>query len=151
MGIDTGRHSPVNSSAFVYVTHISSAFKTWYLSFSRTLHCRTHTWSTTAVTSFVICSVRSEWPHDLKHFCLRPLKHWDRGTEVEAWMSAFLLCWCCPVWVAALRQGWPPVRGILLTVYKIHNSRLILVGSRPEGLIRKIWDDNMPRHSPRIL
>jgi hypothetical protein len=31
---------------------------------------------------------------------------------------------CCPVWVPALWQGWSPVQGVLLTVYKIHNFRI---------------------------
>jgi hypothetical protein len=61
---------------------------------------------------------------------LRTLKYCDRGFESHSThecRSAFLLCLCCPVQVSALR--------VLPTVYKIHSSRLILLGNRPEGLI----------------
>jgi hypothetical protein len=54
---------------------------------------------------------RSQWPRGLKHENFRPLKHWDRGFESlskHGSMSAFLLCLCCPVHVAALRQADPP-------------------------------------------
>jgi hypothetical protein len=36
-----------------------------------------------------------------------------------------------------LRQGWSPVQGVLPTVYKIHSSRLILMGNEAEGPIWK--------------
>jgi hypothetical protein len=39
---------------------------------------------------------------------LRPLEHWDRGFE-SRWrhgrLYAFILCLCCPVYVAALQRA----------------------------------------------
>jgi hypothetical protein len=72
---------------------------------------------------------------------LRPLKHWDRGFEPHSkgrYLSAIILCLRCPVQVAALRQGWSPVQGVLPTVSKIHSSRIIVTGNRPESLIRAV-------------
>jgi hypothetical protein len=42
---------------------------------------------------------------------LRPLEPWDRGFESHSrhgCLSAFILCLCCPVKVAALRWAHPP-------------------------------------------
>jgi hypothetical protein len=65
----------------------------------------------------------------MKRLC--SFKHWDRGFESHSrygCLSAFLLCLCCSTYVAGFRQGSSPVQGILRTVYKIHISRLILMG-----------------------
>jgi hypothetical protein len=40
-----------------------------------------------------------------------------------------------------LETGLIPVQGALPTVHKIHSSRLIPMGNRPEGLIRKMKND----------
>jgi hypothetical protein len=45
--------------------------------------------------------------------------------------------------VAALRQIWSPVQGVLHTLYMIHSSRLILMGNRPEGLIWKVEEEEL--------
>jgi hypothetical protein len=39
---------------------------------------------------------------------------------------------------SGLATGWSSVQGVLATVCKIHNSRLILMGNRPEDPIRKV-------------
>jgi hypothetical protein len=43
--------------------------------------------------------------------CNRSLEHWDRGFKYHSMhgcLSAFILCLCCPVQVAALRPADPP-------------------------------------------
>jgi hypothetical protein len=67
------------------------------------------------------------------------LGSWVR-IPLEVWMSVcvssvlVLSCIC-----SGLATGWSPVQGVLPTVYKIQSSRLILVGNRPEYLIRLGW------------
>jgi hypothetical protein len=47
----------------------------------------------------------------------------DRGFEFHPRYGCLcvFLCLCCPVYVAALRQGWSPVQGVLRPVWKIHS------------------------------
>jgi hypothetical protein len=42
---------------------------------------------------------------------------------------------------AALWQGWSPVQRALPAVYKVHSYKLILMGNRQEGLIRKVEEE----------
>jgi hypothetical protein len=53
---------------------------------------------------------------------LRLLEHWDHVFESHSrhgYLSAFILCLCCPVYGSGLATGWYPVQGVLQTVYKI--------------------------------
>jgi hypothetical protein len=53
-------------------------------------------------SSYVLCL--THWPRDLRHEMSSPaqtLGSWVR-IALEAWMSAFLLCLCCPVYTAGL-------------------------------------------------
>jgi hypothetical protein len=75
----------------------------------------------------------------MKFLC--SFEHWDRGFDSHSrhgCLPAFLVYLCFSVEVAALRQSCNPVQGVLPTVCKIHSSRLIVVGNRPEGLTRKV-------------
>jgi hypothetical protein len=56
----------------------------------------------------------------------RPLRHWGRGFEsnsMRGYLSAFLLCLCCPVYVAALRRADPPTKESYRLVYVIRNFK----------------------------
>jgi hypothetical protein len=44
-----------------------------------------------------------------------------------------------------------PVQGVLPTVYKIHSSRLILMGNRPEGSIRKCRREGLTCLATRVV
>jgi hypothetical protein len=54
----------------------------------------------------------------------------------EAWTSAFILCLCYPVYVAALRRADHPSKASYRQPIKIHNFR-ILNQNRPKSLIRQ--------------
>jgi hypothetical protein len=84
---------------------------------------------------------RSQWPRGLRHETHSPsqtLGSWVR-IQLETWMSARVssVSVLSYVLAAALWRSWSPAQGVLPTVYKIHTSRLILVGNRPKGLTRK--------------
>jgi hypothetical protein len=60
---------------------------------------------------------------------------WIVSSDPIEGMSACTLLFylCCPLYVAALRQGWSPAQGALPTAYKIHSCSLILMGNKPDG------------------
>jgi hypothetical protein len=78
------------------------------------------------------CLRRSQWPRGLRHEMSSPaqkLRSWVRGMDV----CPHFFCLPCPLWVAALKQGWSPFKESCW----LSSSRLLLMGNRPEGLIRK--------------
>jgi hypothetical protein len=70
-------------------------------------------------------------------------EHWDRGFESHSrrgYLSALFLFMLSCVG-SSLATGLIPVQGVLPTVCKIHNSRLILIENEPEGLTGKVEED----------
>jgi hypothetical protein len=76
---------------------------------------------------------------------LRTLEQWGRGFEFHSRLEclfAFIRCLRCSVFAlfcvgSGLATGCSPVQGVLRTVCKIQNFRLILNENRPKGLIRQ--------------
>jgi hypothetical protein len=68
-------------------------------------------------------------------YCLRLLKHWDRGFKSylkHGCLCAFILCLCCPVFRYRPCDGMIPVQGVLpkaWTVFVLSNTGI--VGSNP--------------------
>jgi hypothetical protein len=66
---------------------------------------------------------RSQWPRGLRHelsFPARTLWSWVR-TPLKPWVFAFILCLCCPVYLAT---GWSPVQRVLRSVYRIKKLKI---------------------------
>jgi hypothetical protein len=79
---------------------------------------------------------RSQWARSLRHELSSPtetLRSWVRIHSRHGYLYMFLLCFCCPVLVAALRRALIPVQRFLPTVYKIHISILILMVKQARG------------------
>jgi hypothetical protein len=69
---------------------------------------------------------------------LRLLKHWDRGFEsYSSHGCLFILCMCCPMWVATLRWAAPPSKEPYKLSVRFVILELILSSNRSESLIRQ--------------
>jgi hypothetical protein len=64
------------------------------------------------------------------------LGSWDR-IPLDGCLSAFVLCLCCPVYVAALRRANPPSKESYQLSTRSIFSELILNGNTPESQIRQ--------------
>jgi hypothetical protein len=71
--------------------------------------------------------------------CLRSLKHWYLGFETHSrhGCPSFFCVYVVLHVGSRLGAGLITRLRILPTVCKIHSSRLILVGNKPEGLMQK--------------
>jgi hypothetical protein len=80
-----------------------------------------------------LCGMR----HEIFYF-----QHWGRGFESYwthgcIYVYPFFFLFVLPCVGNGVATGWDHIQGVLLTVPKIHNFRLILNGTGPECLIHK--------------
>jgi hypothetical protein len=97
---------------------------------------------------FFVSEGRSQWPRGLRHELSSPagtMGSWVR-IPLKTWMSVRVYSVCAVLCVGrGLARGWSPVQGVVPAVYKIHSSRLILMGKQTRGADtkgREEEDDN---------
>jgi hypothetical protein len=85
-------------------------------------------------------NVLSEWPCGLRREMSSLAQ--TLGSWIRIPLKARIYICVYPVFVlscvgSGLTTGWSPVQCVLPTVYRIHNSTLILMGNSPESLTRQ--------------
>jgi hypothetical protein len=128
--------------------HSPYVFMSWSLSTKTTLTLPYSKPPTDVGISFKLNSrIRwSQWPRRLRHeisSLAKTLGSWV-WIPLEARMSAFFKCLCCPVEVAGLRGADLPSKGFYRLSIRFIISQLILNKNRPEGDIRQVRRGRIP-------